>query len=338
MDKSIAQCRVQAIDDLYMYKFRTNLCSEKRRCSNPSDCFDAHSNIMKRRVPKMMKSNGGLFNYIPEPCPEWQKSRKCKMGKSCPRSHGWLETIFHPLLYKTKLCTAPRQNGVCSAKGIYCAKAHRRCEIRSLVKIYGEDWKRHYDISDRLKVKNRGRAFKANTRMATVGKGKSSGMMKKHTRKIDRVGLAVPPRNGYILDVDLFAKYLLNTKDSKVKQQLPMCFKPCSQLYSYSDNFYEDINSCEEEVKYFETGLGLGRATITSYTKLYSSEHTSEEEFEDGSAKQEVTTSAWKKQVSSLSTNSLVEDPYILSSSSISLLHDELESTISLNGLDWGNS
>jgi len=176
--------------------------------------------------------------------------------------------------------------------------------------------------------------------MTTFGKGKSSGMMKKHTRKIDRVGLAVPPRNGYILDVDLFAKYLLNTKDSKVKQQLPMCFKPCSevQLYSYSDNFYEDINSCEEEVKYFKTGLGLGRASITSYTKLYSSEQTSEEEFEDRSAKQEVTTSAWKKQVSSLSTNSLVEDSYILSSSSISLLQDELESKILLNGIDWGNS
>merc|ERR1719334_2261008 len=43
-----------------------------------------------------MKSNGGLFNYIPEACPEWHKSKTCFMGKRCPRSHGWLEIIFHP--------------------------------------------------------------------------------------------------------------------------------------------------------------------------------------------------------------------------------------------------
>jgi len=251
MDKSITQCHFQAVDDLYMYKFRTNLCSERRRCRNPTGCFDAHSNIMKRRVPKMMKSNGGQFNYIPEPCPEWQKSKWCIMGKSCPRSHGWLEIIFHPLLYKTKLCTAPRQNGVCSANGVYCAKAHRRCEIRSLVEIFGDDWKRHYDISNRLKVKKRGRALKTATGMATVGKRKSSWLMKKHTGKIDRVGRAIPPKNGYILDIDLFAKYLLDTKNSKFKRQLPMCLKPCSevQLSVDSDNSCEDIISSEDEVK-----------------------------------------------------------------------------------------
>jgi len=138
MDQGIAQSHVQATDNLYMFKFRTNICSEKRRCSNPAGCFDAHSKIMKRRVPIQVKSNGGLFNYIPEACPEWQKSKKCSMGDSCPRSHGWLEIIFHPLLYKTKLCKAPRRNGVCSEYGVYCAKAHMRSEIRSLVEIYGE--------------------------------------------------------------------------------------------------------------------------------------------------------------------------------------------------------
>jgi len=336
MDKSITQSHVQATDDLYMYKFRTNLCNEKRRCSNPSGCFDAHSNIMKRRVPKQMKSNG-LFNYIPESCPEWEKSKNCFRGKSCPRAHGWLEIIFHPLLYKTKLCTAPRRNGVCSAYGVYCAKAHTRCEIRSLVEIYGEGWKRHYDISDRLKVKSRGRPITATTRMAMSHKRKSSGVMKKHTRKVDRVGLAVPQRNRYILDVNLFAKYLLDTKDTQLKQ-LPICLKPSQEvkLLTDSDISCEDVSSCHEKVKYCKTGLRFGSAPITSYTELYSFNHTSDKEFEVGSPKHEVSTSAWKKEMSSQSTNSPV-DSHMASCSSVSLLEDELESKLSLNGIDWGN-
>jgi len=257
------------------------------------------------------------------------------MGKSCPRSHGWLEIIFHPLLYKTKLCTAPRRNGVCSAYGVYCAKAHTRCEIRSLVEIYGEEWKRHYDISDRLKVKSRGRPMRASAGMATSHKRKSPGMMKKHTRKIDRVGLAVPPRNTYILDVKSFAKYLLGTKDSQLKQ-LPVCLNSPQdgKLSTDSDISCEDISSCDEKLK---SGLRLGRAKITSYTELYSFDHSPDKEFEDGTPKHQVSTSSWKKEISSPSTNSPAEDSPMASCSSVSLLQDELESKLSLNGIDWGN-
>jgi len=131
-------------DNLYMYKFRTNSCT-KKRCRNPSKCFDAHSQVMRRRVPKLR--HDGLFNYIPELCPQWQKSKKCHKGDSCHRSHGWLEIIFHPLLYKTKICKSNHKNGVCREYGVYCAKAHNPTEIRNLVKIYGDNWKRHYDLS-----------------------------------------------------------------------------------------------------------------------------------------------------------------------------------------------
>jgi len=30
---------------------------------------------------------------------------------------------------------------------MYCAKAHKKTEVRRLEKIFGYDWKRHYDLS-----------------------------------------------------------------------------------------------------------------------------------------------------------------------------------------------
>jgi len=135
-------------DDDYMFRFRTKPCT-KKRCRNPPKCFDAHSEVMRRRVPAL--GEHGLYNYIPEPCPQWEKLKKCSLGESCPRSHGWLEQIFHPLLYKTKMCKSNQKNGICREYGVYCAKAHNPSDIRNLVKIYGENWKRHYDLTLREK-------------------------------------------------------------------------------------------------------------------------------------------------------------------------------------------
>jgi len=132
-----------------MYKFRTKPCT-KRRCQNPPMCFYAHSKGMMRRVPT--QGEHGFYNYIPKPCPQWQKLKKCSLGESCLRSHGWLEIIFHPLLYRTKMCKSDLKNGVCREYGVYCAKAHNPTEIRNLVNIYGVDWKKQYDLSLREKT------------------------------------------------------------------------------------------------------------------------------------------------------------------------------------------
>jgi len=196
----------QDINELYMYKFRTKLCLVKGKCENPSTCFDAHSILMKRRVPKWIDVSG-VFNYIPEPCPQWQRSKTCSMGKNCPLSHGWLEIIYHPLLYKTKLCKSERQNGVCTKYGVYCAKAHSRCEIRSLVYIFGEDWKRHYDLSNRF-------GFQP----VDVAPNSRVIKMKRYTQYRKRVGLAVPPKSYQMLDLNRFANYLLE-KQSHIRNQ-----------------------------------------------------------------------------------------------------------------------
>jgi len=136
------------LDDKYMYEFCTKRCTWKD-CPKDVTCSDAHSKAMSRRVPRQLKSFGGLFNYIPEHCPQYKWKKRCKLGDSCFRAHGWLEVIFHPLLYKTKLCKSTHEDGVCRLYGIYCAKAHKRSEMRNLAKIYGKNWKAHYDISHR---------------------------------------------------------------------------------------------------------------------------------------------------------------------------------------------
>jgi len=306
MDQGIAK----ATDNLYMYKFRTNMCSERRRCSNPAGCFDAHSKLMKRRVPIQVKSNGGLFNYIPKICPEWQKSKKCTFGENCPRSHGWLEVIFHPLLYKTKLCKAPRRNGVCSEYDVYCAKAHKSSDIRSLVEIYGEDWKRHYDIEDRLRP-----VGKKHSKRATAG------MRKTYGTEIGRVGRAEQAQKTYIIDVNLFAQSLLDGKISKYEE-------PPIYLWNQpwkSKGATRDGMECYKDDR-----------KVTSYTQLYQSDPTSEKEVEERITQGKV--SGAELQIERRSPSSLLTCTGDPSSLEISLLPKELESNLSLSGIDWGNN
>lgn len=47
------------------------------------------------------------------------------------------------------MCKSTLKNGLCAKYGIFCAKAHKSSEVRNLVKIFGENWKLHYDVSAR---------------------------------------------------------------------------------------------------------------------------------------------------------------------------------------------
>jgi len=239
------QAGSQNINDFYMYKFRTNLCSMKGKCQHQATCFYAHSKVMKRRVPKYERSNG-LFNYIPEPCRQWRRWKTCSLGEACPRSHGCLEIIYHPLLYKTKLCKSNRQNGTCTEYGVYCAKAHTRSEIRSLVDIFGENWKRHYDLSNR---------FCGQRKDVLV----QSTAKKKTYRK--RVGLAVPSKAHQMPDIHLFANYLLEKRTSERNEgsQLEV------ELWSDSDDNFEDVVGFKSKNCFADDG------NILSYSPLHTS-------------------------------------------------------------------
>jgi len=264
MDHALKQTRATTIDDLYMFKFRTKRCTRQRQCKDPSRCFDAHSNLMKRRVPKQVWSKGGLFNYIPEPCPEWQRSKKCCLGDSCTRSHGWLEMIYHPLLYKTKLCKSKRQNGACIEYGMYCAKAHARSEIRCLVDIYGENWKQHYDLLDNLRGTNNNRLSRNNS-ILTQLRGFTKG----------RVGLAVPPKVQHVIDLNLFAQYLLDRNISP-REQPPICVVDRSEVGEIpkkSHSLFGNLCSGAGVSRYpfGNSEFAVEKEDITSYNQLFMS-------------------------------------------------------------------
>jgi len=201
-----------------------------------------------------MKSNGGLFNYIPEPCQEWQLWKKCRMGINCPRSHGWLEIIYHPLLYKTKLCKSRIKQGLCSQYGVYCAKAHTRAEIRNLNEIYGVDWKRHYDLAGRVAVRSKNRCSRPELNMPKSG-------------KMERVGLALVPKERYVIDLNLFAQYIQDKQISHLENP-PMCLQQESPRTESGIQF-DDLGSGDYDEKQSE-----GNWEIASYSPLKSSDAT----------------------------------------------------------------
>jgi len=167
--------------------------------------------------------------------------------------------------------------------------------------------------------------------MARSHKAKIPKFRKKQKVNIDRVGLAVPPRNFKIIDIKLFANYLLGAQQSGFQPSLE------NRLVTDSDVSFEDRNTCDERSKNCKTGLFESKRNITSYTQLYSSDHTSDKEVEDTSPKFQVSASVWHKDESSQSTSSPDTDHYMTSCCSFSLLEDEFENKLSLDGVDWGN-
>jgi len=226
------QAKFQSTNDFYMYQFRTKLCCKKDTCWDEAACIDAHSSDTKRRMPKINEETGE-FNYIPKPCPEWSNSEICSMGEDCPRSHGWLEMIYHPLLYKTKLCKSKRKNGVCIAYGFYCAKAHSRSEIRSLVNIFGEDWKRYYDLT-----------WRDGFNSVDVIPGFTDVSTKSRKNRRMHVGLATAPKSQEMLDVNLFAYYLLEKQaaDRNGSRNNLDCSVE-TDLWSDWDDDFEDLDT-----------------------------------------------------------------------------------------------
>jgi len=243
-------------DEFYMYNFRTKFCSMRGKCPNPTTCVDAHSKIMKRRVPTLNEETG-KYNYIPEACPQWRRSKNCNFGDNCPRSHGWLEVIYHPLLYKTKLCKSKRKNGICAEYGVYCAKAHNRIEVRSLVNIFGLDWKRHYDLSGRF-------GFGHGDNVSGF-----NGSMKRHMYNRNRVGLAVIPNTYQTIDINLFAGYLLEKQSSMQhrsrKLEQSIAFEAFYNLDVGGHHFrYPDTHSLELQSSNWKSSFATARETVSS--------------------------------------------------------------------------
>ncbi|AFZ79891.1 hypothetical protein BEWA_027400 [Theileria equi strain WA] len=112
-----------------LIEFRTKQCPlyAKGTCSNSSRCNMSHSETWPRRNPLQ-------FAYDYKLCPNIQFFRtdnkmqlqgKCNYGRRCKFSHSKEEQLYHPDLYKTRMCM-----NYPNCKGYYCPFAHSQSELR----------------------------------------------------------------------------------------------------------------------------------------------------------------------------------------------------------------
>ncbi|CUV06125.1 unnamed protein product [Cryptosporidium hominis] len=118
-------------------RFRTKLCRRSLRegCDfGPLRCQYSHNVYWPRRCPFYLSDRSAL-RYLPDICPDitildnetGKVANFCNRGGYCPYSHSMEEVIYHPLIYKSELCTA-FQKGEC--KTYYCHLIHGLAERR----------------------------------------------------------------------------------------------------------------------------------------------------------------------------------------------------------------
>ncbi|GIX63360.1 zinc finger domain containing protein, putative [Babesia caballi] len=117
-------------------EFRTKQCPmySKGTCADSVRCNMSHSETWPRRNPS-------VFRYDYKLCPNIQFFRqdnkmqlkgKCHHGRRCRFSHSKEEQLYHPDLYKTRMCL-----NFPNCKGYFCPFAHSKAELRTR-KVYGE--------------------------------------------------------------------------------------------------------------------------------------------------------------------------------------------------------
>lgn len=131
-------------EDFFMYRYKTQWCPLPG-VHDWDACIYAHTKRDMRRTP-----NAG---YSTRRCPDWEKALAmepkdgptipyehcCPRGSGCHMSHGVKEVLYHPSVYRMKMCSAsntcrgPRRN--------CCAFAHSQDELRSLSKMPPQDKK-----------------------------------------------------------------------------------------------------------------------------------------------------------------------------------------------------
>ncbi|PHJ25503.1 zinc finger (ccch type) motif-containing protein [Cystoisospora suis] len=108
--------------------FKVFPCRNKNLLHERKSCPYYHNYRDKRRAP---------VTYRAEQCEEHfdldTATVQCSKGDNCERCHNRHELLYHPNIYKQRFCSNFPNNGrnVCCARGIFCAFAHTRGEIRA---------------------------------------------------------------------------------------------------------------------------------------------------------------------------------------------------------------
>jgi len=111
-------------------KYKTEMCRNSWEnslplCPNGKRCFDAHTERERRRDPLRGK---GDFVYSRVLC---ESRTNCISGRSCSKAHNESEAMYHPLIYKTKLCS----NGDSCDRGDFCAFMHKKDVLKPQVRM-----------------------------------------------------------------------------------------------------------------------------------------------------------------------------------------------------------
>lgn len=115
---SMAVSRCLTEEELFF--FRTQPCVNKalkRECPNEDDCPHSHCVSWSRRNPAEITYRPGLCSFVIFQRDQNQTRVKnfCNRGRYCPHAHTKEEQMYHPMVYKTKLCRGYPQ---CSR--VYC--------------------------------------------------------------------------------------------------------------------------------------------------------------------------------------------------------------------------
>ncbi|PFH38004.1 hypothetical protein BESB_003450 [Besnoitia besnoiti] len=110
--------------------FKVFPCRNRTLLHERKSCPYYHNYRDKRRAP---------VTYRAEQCDEHfdldTATIQCSKGDNCERCHNRHELLYHPNIYKQRFCSNLSQNErggtTCCARGVFCAFAHSRSEIRA---------------------------------------------------------------------------------------------------------------------------------------------------------------------------------------------------------------
>lgn len=113
--------------EYFIKQYKTQEITDKENKLQQAECYLDRSD--RRR--KVLKDVNGLYNYLPELCPD-HKDNIVSEQDQCPLAHSEVEVNYHPLVYKTAFCKK-------RCKDTFCFKAHN----------LEDDFRRIYDYKRR---------------------------------------------------------------------------------------------------------------------------------------------------------------------------------------------
>ena len=108
---------------LNLQQFKTIECGIKT--------YHDHKQCPYFHTLKDRRRNTKFHDYIPEMCPDMSKDKlTCVYSDNCNFCHNTVEQFYHPLRYKTKLCTNFPDTIDDCVYDKFCSFAHKETELR----------------------------------------------------------------------------------------------------------------------------------------------------------------------------------------------------------------